>query len=80
MGILKTELHKMHRIMVQNIDDVLQFGAVFSELDMKAQNLKHHSDMYKKSVVTLNATCLVAIGAGASIILFIFRYWANFST
>ena len=64
--------------MVQNIDDVLQRGAVLSELDTKAQNLKHHSDEYKKNAATLNATSLVAIGAGASIILFIFFIWYKF--
>ena len=62
----------MQRIMVQNIDDVLQRGAVLTELDSKAQNLVHHSSKYKKSAATLNATSLVAIGAGASILLVIF--------
>merc|ERR1712088_1062562 len=40
LGTLNTELHDVQRIMVQNIDDVLQRGAVLSELDTKAQNLK----------------------------------------
>lgn len=48
LGTLNTELHDVQRIMVQNIDDVLQRGAVLSELDTKAQNLKFHSDQYKK--------------------------------
>merc|ERR1739848_92751 len=78
IGTLNTELHDVQRIMVQNIDDVLQRGAVLSELDTKAQNLKHHSDKYKKNAATLNATSLVAIGAGASIILFIFFIWYKF--
>ena len=78
LGTLNTELHDVQRIMVQNIDDVLQRGAVLSELDTKAQNLKHHSDKYKKNAATLNATSLVAIGARASIILFIFFIWYKF--
>merc|ERR1711997_849484 len=78
LGTLNTELHDVQRTMVQNIDDVLQRGAVLSELDTKAQNLKHHSDKYKKNAATLNATSLVAIGAGASIILFIFFIWYKF--
>merc|ERR1712021_68667 len=72
---LNTELNDVQRIMVQNIDDILQRGAVLSELDTKAQNLKHHSSKYKQSAATLNATSLVAIGAGASILLFIFFIW-----
>merc|ERR1712004_109521 len=78
LGTLNTELHDVQRIMVQNIDDVLQRGAVLSELDTKAQNLKHHSDKYKKNAATLNATSLVAIRAGASILLFIFFIWYKF--
>jgi len=78
LGTLNTELHDVQRIMVQNIDDVLQRGAVLSELDTKAQNLKFHSDQYKKDAAKLNATSLVAIGAGASILLFIFFIWYKF--
>merc|ERR1712083_1100166 len=78
LGTLNTELHDVQRIMVQNIDDVLQRGAVLSELDSKAQNLKHHASKYKQNAATLNATSLVAIGAGASILLFIFFIWYKF--
>merc|ERR1711997_1172187 len=78
IGTLNTELHDVQRIMVQNIDDVLQRGAVLSELDTKAQNLRHHSDKYKKNAATLNATSLVAIGAGASIIFLVFFVWYKF--
>merc|ERR1712004_572875 len=78
LNTLNTELHDVQRIMVQNIDDVLQRGAVLSELDTKAQNLKHHSSKYKQDAAKLNATSLVAIGAGASILLFIFFIWYKF--
>merc|ERR1712088_554392 len=78
LGTLNTELHDVQRIMVQNIDDVLQRGAVLSELDTKSQNLNHHSSKYKQDAATLNATSLVAIGAGASILLFIFFIWYKF--
>merc|ERR550525_1746287 len=68
LNTLNTELNDVQRIMVQNIDDVLQRGAVLSELDTKAQNLKHHSSKYKKDASLLNATSWMAIGAGGTIL------------
>lgn len=51
---LNTELQDVQRIMVQNIDDVLQRGSVLSELDSKAQNLSFLSQSYKKDASNLN--------------------------
>ncbi|KAK9758491.1 Synaptobrevin [Popillia japonica] len=42
------------RIMVQNIDDVLQRGTVLSELDTKTQNLSMLTQKYKKDATFLN--------------------------
>ena len=99
LNTLNTELHDVQRIMVQNIDDVLQRGAVlsgkkkipnlfsdmentywicFTELDTKAQNLKHHSSKYKKDASLLNATSWMAIGAGGTILFLVFFIWYKF--
>ncbi len=47
--------------MVQNIDDVLQRGAILSELENKSANLTEMSRKYKKDAETLNATSLAVI-------------------
>merc|ERR1711988_1138047 len=78
IGTLNTELHDVQRIMVQNIDDVLQRGAVLSELDTKAQNLRFHSDKYKKDAASLNATSWMAIGAGTLVLFLVFFVWYKF--
>lgn len=78
LSTLNTELHDVQRIMVQNIDDVLQRGAVLSELDSKAQNLSMMSAKYKKDATSLNATSWVAIGAGVSVLFVVFFFWYKF--
>merc|ERR1712024_319796 len=78
IGTLNSELHDVQRIMVQNIDDVLQRGAVLSELDTKAQNLRFHSDKYKKDAASLNATSWMAIGAGTLVLFLVFFVWYKF--
>ena len=75
---LNTELQDVQRIMVQNIDDVLQRGAVLSELDSKAQNLSMMSAKYKKDAASLNASSWVAIGAGASVLFLVLFIWYKF--
>lgn len=57
---------------VQNIDDVLQRGAVLSELDTKTQNLSMLSQKYKKSATQLNRKSLYVKGAVGAIILIVF--------
>lgn len=57
--------------MVQNIDDVLQRGAVLSELDTKTQNLSMLSQKYKKSATQLNRRSMYVKGAIAGIILLV---------
>ena len=55
-------------MMVQNIDDVFQRGAVLSELENKSQNLTEMSRKYRKDAESLNATSLAVI-AGKSWII-----------
>ena len=49
-----------------------------TELDTKAQNLKHHSSKYKKDAALLNATSWMAIGAGGTILFLVFFIWYKF--
>ena len=58
---LNTELQDVQRIMVQNIEDVLQRGAILSELENKSANLTEMSRKYKKDAEILNATSLAVI-------------------
>jgi vesicle transport protein SEC22 len=55
--------------MVQNIDDVLQRGAVLSELESKSANLTEMSRKYKKDAEGLNATSLAVIAGGNILML-----------
>ena len=78
MNNLNTDLQDVQRIMVQNIDEVLQRGAVLSELENKSQNLTEMSRKYKKDAESLNATSLAVIagacGGGFLLILLIY-FW-----
>ncbi|KAL0850642.1 hypothetical protein ABMA28_012396 [Loxostege sticticalis] len=71
------QLGDVQRIMMQNIDDVLQRGAVLSELDTKTQNLSMMSQKYKKDATYLNTkSMLVKATAGAVILLvFVLYFW-----
>ena len=51
---------------------------IFSELDTKAQNLRFHSDKYKKDAASLNATSWMAIGAGTLVLFLVFFVWYKF--
>ncbi|XP_014210729.1 vesicle-trafficking protein SEC22b-B isoform X1 [Copidosoma floridanum] len=54
MNVLNNQLQDVQRIMVQNIDDVLQRGTVLSELDTKAHGLLTMSTKYRKDAAYLN--------------------------
>merc|ERR1712061_39479 len=75
---LNTELQDVQRIMLQNIDDVLQRGAVLSELESKSQNLSMMSAKYKKDAATLNSTTWLAVGGGITVLFFVFFIWYKF--
>ncbi|KAK6620849.1 Vesicle-trafficking protein S22b-B [Polyplax serrata] len=74
---LNTELQDVQRIMVQNIDDVLQRGVVLSELDTKAQNLSMLSQQYKKDASILNSKSMMVKGVAVGVVLmvFIMYFW-----
>ena len=72
INTINNQLQDVQRIMVQNIDDVLQRGAVLSELDTKTQNLSMLSQKYKKSATQLNRRSMYVKAAIAGIILLVF--------
>ncbi|XP_066993475.1 vesicle-trafficking protein SEC22b-B [Anabrus simplex] len=72
LSALNSELHDVQRIMVQNIDDVLQRGAVLSELDTKALNLSIHSQKYKKDATYLNTKSMYVKAAAGCIVVMVF--------
>jgi vesicle transport protein SEC22 len=58
--------------MVQNIDDVINRGAVLSEMDHKAQNLSLLSQKYKKDASYLNLQSIYAKAAAGCVVVFVF--------
>merc|ERR1712226_1652297 len=81
---LNTELQDVQRIMVQNIDDVLQRGEALSALDDKASKLATLSQKYKKDAHYLNLKSSYAKIGAVLVIIVIFllflRYWVFQST
>lgn len=77
INTINTQLQDVQRIMVQNIDDVLQRGTVLSELDTKTQNLSMMSQKYKKDATYLNRKSMYVKAAAASlvVIVFILYFW-----
>jgi len=77
LSSLNNELQDVQRIMVQNIDDVLQRGTAISELDNKASNLSILSQKYKKDARYLNLRSMYAKAAAGAIVLcvFILYFW-----
>ncbi|KAK2723996.1 vesicle-trafficking protein SEC22b-like [Artemia franciscana] len=77
LGTLNNELLNVQKIMVQNIDDVLQRGTLLSELDNKAQNLATLSTNYKKDARHLNRQSTIFMIGGTCFVLF-FLWWLFF--
>jgi len=72
LSALNRELHDVQQIMVQNIDDVINRGAVLSEIDYKAQNLSLLSQKYKKDATYLNMQSMYAKAAAGCVVVFVF--------
>ncbi|GAB0094900.1 Sec22 [Sergentomyia squamirostris] len=76
INTINTQLQDVQRIMVQNIDDVLQRGTVLSELDTKTQNLSMLSQKYKKDATYLNRKSMyVKAVCGLVLLLFVILYF-----
>lgn len=72
MSNINNQLQDVQRIMVQNIDDVLQRGTVLSELDTKTQNLSILTQKYKKDATYLNTKSMYVKAAACCIVVFVF--------
>ncbi|KAL1279833.1 hypothetical protein QQF64_014433 [Cirrhinus molitorella] len=74
-----SELHDVQRIMVANIEEVLQRGEALSALDSKASNLSSLSKKYRSDAKYLNTRSTyakVAAGAVIFITLIVYvRFW-----
>lgn len=70
MNRINNELQEVHKIMAQNIEDVLQRGDALKSLDDKAGNLRSLSDKYKSNANKLNMQSTYA-RIGAIVIFFI---------
>ncbi|MCL4136717.1 UNVERIFIED_CONTAM: hypothetical protein GTU68_061633 [Idotea baltica] len=73
---LRDDLNDVQRIMMDNIDDVLQRGAALSDLETKASGLSVISDKYRKDAQYLNLRSTYAkIAAGGVLVLVFFLYF-----
>jgi len=72
LSSVNTELQDVQRIMVQNIDDVLQRGVAISVLDTKASGLQILSQKYKKDARYLNLKSTYAKVAAGCIVVMVF--------
>ncbi|CAL8281095.1 unnamed protein product [Lota lota] len=78
-GSINTELQDVQRIMVANIEEVLQRGEALSALDTKASNLTNLSKKYRSDAKYLNTRSTYAkVAAGAlffiTLIIYV-RFW-----
>ncbi|XP_076352065.1 vesicle-trafficking protein SEC22b-like [Tachypleus tridentatus] len=71
LSALNIELQDVQRIMVKNIDDVLQRGSILSDLDTKSSNLAILSQKYKKDAHYLNLRSTYVKAATAAVIVFV---------
>ncbi|XP_050308324.1 vesicle-trafficking protein SEC22b-B [Anthonomus grandis grandis] len=72
LNVINNQLQDVQRIMVQNIDDVLQRGTVLSELDTKTQNLSLLTQKYKKDATYLNTKSMYVKAAIGGLVVFVF--------
>lgn len=72
-----SELQDVQRIMVRNIDDVLQRGSLLADLDNKATSLAIGSQRYRNDARHLNMQSTYAkFGAAAIfVICFVLYFW-----
>ncbi|XP_028657328.1 vesicle-trafficking protein SEC22b-like [Erpetoichthys calabaricus] len=72
---VNTELQDVQRIMVTNIEEVLQRGEALSALDSKASNLSALSKKYRQDAKYLNTRSMYAkIGAASAVCIVLFLY------
>ncbi|XP_042353557.1 vesicle-trafficking protein SEC22b-A [Plectropomus leopardus] len=79
LGSINTELQDVQRIMVANIEEVLQRGESLSALDTKASNLSSLSKKYRSDAKYLNTRSTYAKVAAVSVffltLIIYVRFW-----
>ncbi|XP_068196881.1 vesicle-trafficking protein SEC22b-A [Antennarius striatus] len=79
LGSINTELQDVQRIMVANIEEVLQRGESLSALDTKASNLSSLSKKYRSDAKYLNTRSTYAKVAAVAVffitIIIYVRFW-----
>lgn len=79
LGSINTELHDVQRIMVANIEEVLQRGEALSALDTKASNLSSLSKKYRSDAKYLNTRSTYAKVAAVAVffitLIIYVRFW-----
>lgn len=75
---VSSELQEVQKIMIQNIDDVLQRGDALKSLDDKAQNLRLNSEKYRKNAHNLNLKSTYAKIGAAVLLVVIFLLFMKF--
>ncbi|GAB1597662.1 vesicle-trafficking protein SEC22b-like [Argonauta hians] len=78
LSSINTELQDVQRIMVQNIDDVLQRGEALNTLGNKASNLSILSQQYKKDATYLNLRSTYAKAAAVVIVIVVLMLFIRF--
>ena len=72
VNLLNTELNEIQRIMLENVQDILNRGEKLSDVDLKVQDLRNQSKAFEKNASELNSNSMAAIITGSSIFLLIF--------
>ncbi|XP_077359617.1 vesicle-trafficking protein SEC22b-like [Festucalex cinctus] len=79
LGSINTELQDVQRIMVSNIEEVLQRGEALSALDTKASNLSTLSKKYRSDAKYLNTRSTYAKVAAVAVffitLIIYMRFW-----
>lgn len=78
LGSINTELQDVQRIMVANIEEVLQRGEALSALDTKASNLSTMSKKYRSDAKYLNTRSAYAKVAAVAVFFITVIIYARF--
>ncbi|KAM8728673.1 vesicle-trafficking protein SEC22b-A [Acanthopagrus schlegelii] len=78
LGSINTELQDVQRIMVANIEEVLQRGEALSALDTKASNLSSMSKKYRSDAKYLNTRSTYAKVAAVAVFFITLIIYARF--
>ncbi|KAJ7303387.1 hypothetical protein JRQ81_012355 [Phrynocephalus forsythii] len=78
LSSINTELQDVQKIMVTNIEEVLQRGEALSALDTKASNLSTLSKKYRQDAKFLNSRSAYAKAAATSLIFMVLMLYLRF--